>query len=155
MVNNRKAFLGIRLGLRLPIIAVCGALVLVASANLRNGAVTTSDPCLALDEDGEAHLDYLDSLAISPDPYQQTLRDSLGLARTTADSVFHVTADSTCLSARAALDQAMGQAPQSRPVYVFALGSFFAVIDPEMPLGEWTGIAFFTRDWQYVSSVGK
>jgi hypothetical protein len=106
-----------------------------------------------MDERAAAELEYLDSLATSLDPEQQEWRDTLRIARTTSDSVSFVEDESICGAARAAIDLLEGQPGPVRPLYVFMVGSYFAVLDPALPAGEFTRVVFFTRDWEYVAAV--
>jgi hypothetical protein len=110
--------------------------------------------CLSCDSFAAGKLAYLGSIATGLDSEAAQWRDSLNLPQTTSDSVHYVTDEATCGAAAAALDQLLNETPRERPVYVFAVGSYFAVIDPTRPLGEFTRIVFFTREWQYLAGIG-
>jgi hypothetical protein len=93
-----------------------------------------------------AHLDYLKRVVTDTDSVSRAVRDSLGLQATTAGKVSLVTKASTCTSAVAALNAVAGTSGAVRHVWVYALGSNFAVEDPTISSETAGGLPFYLFD---------
>jgi hypothetical protein len=93
-----------------------------------------------------AHLDYLKRVVTDTDSISRAVRDSLQLQATTANKVTLVTKATTCASAVAALNTAAGTPGAARQVWVYTLGSNFAVEDPAISSEIAGGVPFYLFD---------
>jgi hypothetical protein len=73
------------------------------------------------------HLAYFKELLTSTDSARKAVRDSLGLAAVSAMKVSLVTKSSTCVGAVNALNEHRQESGVVRRVWVYALGSDYAV----------------------------
>jgi hypothetical protein len=96
------------------------------------------------------HLSILKRLVSSTDSTSATIRDSLTLQAVAANKVTLVTKASTCATGANALNSVAGTPGLIRQVWVYALGSNFAVEDPGMTLqeGEEYPIYLFDSRWK-------
>lgn len=96
-----------------------------------------------------AHLAYLKGMVVNTDSVAVNFRTAFQLQATTANKVALVTKASTCASAATALNTVRGTPGVVRQVWVYTLGSNFAVEDPSIAtpqMGSYP-IYFFGSNW--------
>jgi len=93
-----------------------------------------------------AHLDYLMRVVADTDSVSRAVRDSLRLPATSPSKVSLVTRASTCTSAVGALNVVIGTPGMVRQVWVYALGSNYAVEDPSITSDPAGGRPFYLFD---------
>lgn len=95
----------------------------------------------------------LKAYVTSSDSFTVRLRNSLGIAGTPANKISYATDSKTCNSAVTALNTHSGTPGRSRQVYVWKVGSDFAVEDPsDNDPGSYRAVIFFTSKWVFKSS---
>ncbi len=113
-------------------------------------AAQSSSGCRAADTDRvPARLAYLKVMVAGTDSIAALFRTEFQLQAVNANKVSLVTKTSTCASAATALNAARNTPGAVRQVWVYALGSNYAVEDPTIPV-EPTGpypIYFFSNTW--------
>ena len=92
------------------------------------------------------HLRYLKRVVADTDSVSRAVRDSLRLPATSPSKVSLVTRTSTCMSAVGALNTVAGTPGVVRQVWVYALGSNFAVEDPSISSALAGGLPFYLFD---------
>jgi hypothetical protein len=122
-----------------------------------------SSACLPSDTLTVSRLQDLVELLTATDSVHRMLRDSLGLAQTSAANVRLETKKQICTRARQAIDSAavaLGHVPpNNRRVYLYQLGNAWGIEDPTTP--DMTAgdeyrsriFFFFASNWAYLSSV--
>jgi hypothetical protein len=140
----------ISLGRLLRQATVIGGLAFGASAcSPVLGQAQANSGCLMADTvHVPTHLDYLRRLVSDTDSAAVEVRNAFELPLTSPSKVTLVTRNNTCASAAAALNTVVGTPGQIRQVWVYALGSNYAVEDPAIPV-EPAGypIFLFTSKW--------
>jgi hypothetical protein len=98
-----------------------------------------------------SRLTYFKDLLTSTVAARKAVRDSLGLAAVNASKISLLTKTSTCLSAVTSLNAHRQEPGVIRQVWVYALGSNYAVEDPGIAAksGEYRPIYVFDRNFVY------
>jgi hypothetical protein len=109
--------------------------------------------CRAADPAAAATIHTLQALATSTDSADVLLKQSLRLSLLQPGEVSLVSSEATCRRAAAELDRLSPSRLSGRRVYVYRVGQDFAVEDPAAFPGEYRGVAFFTSDWTYKSTL--
>ena len=109
--------------------------------------------CLPSDAVASRHVAEFQALITSVKPKDVSYRQLLGLSATKASDVSYVTDERTCNKAVAALDALWGTPPSERQVYVYRIGTDFAVEDPQVRGGEYKQITIFDRRWSRKSNM--
>jgi hypothetical protein len=108
----------------------------VLSVFCASPAIAQSSSCRAPDtSDVPRRTAYLALLASSTDPQFAGLRSDLGLPSANPSKVALVTRTTSCRSASDALNVAKQQPGAVRQVWLFSLGTWFAVVDPLLQAG--------------------
>jgi hypothetical protein len=118
-----------------------------------NPEPTAVSRCREADPAAAATMHTLQALATSTDSADVLLKESLRLSLLTPDDVSLVSSEATCRRAAAELDRVLPSRLSVRRVYVYRVGQDFAVEDPVAFSGEYRGVAFFTSDWTYKSTL--
>jgi hypothetical protein len=101
-----------------------------------------------------AHLDYLTGLVTGEDSSSVAFRKAFDLLKLSPREVTLVTHPSTCAAAASAVNHVAGTVGRPRQVWVYSLGSAYAVEDPSyIPEGVGAGYPFwfFDRRWTPMS----
>jgi hypothetical protein len=100
-------------------------------------------------------LEYLKDFISSADPVYQASRDSVGLAKQAASKVKLVTNAATCQIGINALNGLLQTPGAAREIWLFALGSGYAIHSPGIPstAGEPDPLFFFDNQFNYLSTL--
>jgi hypothetical protein len=127
------------------------AWVLVAGLVMR--VQSTAAVCRPADAITSQTVSYLQSLVTSTKPLDKAQRDSLRITARKASDVSYTTDESVCAKALTALNSYLSTPSASRQLYVFKIGTDFAVEDPTIGQGgEYRGLRIFDRKWVYKST---
>lgn len=131
------------------IVALIAFAPLTASARLMAQTV-----CRPADAVTSRTIAELATIVSGTDSAAQASRDSLHLAATLASKVTLVTNEKTCKSARDALNRAWNTPGALRQVYVYQIGQFWSVEDPQISgNGEYRGVVIYDGRWRYQSTM--
>ena len=129
--------------------ALCLALI-GASCAPAIGAAQSTSACRAADTSYvPTHLAYLKAMVANTDSVAVAFRAAFQLQQVNANKVSLVTKATTCASAATALNTVRGTQGVARQVWVYSLGSNYAVEDPTIPVpptGDYP-IYFFSSTW--------
>jgi len=131
------------------VVALIAFAPLTASARLMAQTV-----CRPADAVTRRTIADLAAIVAGTDSAAQASRDSLHLAATSASKVLLVTNEKTCRSARDALNTSWNTPGALRQVYVYQIGKFYGVEDPQIPgNGEYRGVVIYDGRWRYQSTM--
>ena len=143
--------------MRLVLLVAAGACAVATQERADASAPGRTPPgqCLPADSITAQTMPLLDSIANGLTADMQATRDSLGLPMASNVRSSVVTQNTTCTNAAAAIDAIAGTPPSGRRVYVYKLGKFYAVEDPNRTAGGWRQIAFFSSAFAYKGSLAQ
>lgn len=105
-------------------------------------------PCRPADADARQIAAGLPRILASPDSADTDLRRDVGITYQPSPYVAHVTDEGVCAQAVRALNIRTRTPGRRRQVYVYDLGSQYAVDDPEQMAGEYRMVRIFNRQWE-------
>lgn len=125
-------------------------LVATATVGSSQGAQAQASACRAADDISERTTSLLKSYVTSTDSFSVRLRNTLGLTGTASNKISYSTDSRTCSSAVSALNTRFATPGRARTVYVWKVGTNFAVEDPSDQLPEgYRSVLFFTSKWAF------
>jgi hypothetical protein len=143
--------------MRFTLFVLTGACAMAAREQAEASALGRTPPgqCLPADSVTTQTSPLLDSIANGLTVEMRATRDSLGLPATSNVRSSVVTQNTTCTKAASTIDSIAGTPPSGRRVYVYKLGKFYAVEDPNRTAGGWRQIAFFSSSFAYQGSLAQ
>jgi hypothetical protein len=127
-------------------------LVLVATCSLTLSGLAQTTSCRPADSLSSRTTAELKDYVTSSDSFTVKLRNTLGITGTNANKISYNTNSTICTSAVTALNTRSGTPGRARRVYVWVVGSNYAVEDPadEDPSG-YRVVSLFTSKWIFKS----
>jgi hypothetical protein len=133
---------------------LAAALVVIASASLPASSAAQSS-CRPADATSARTVTDLQDLVTSSDSFTVRTRTSLGLPVTAANKVSYATDTRTCNSAVTALNGYFATPNRARTVYVYKVGSYYAVEDPgEQQSQAYRGVIIYDSKWGFKGAWG-
>ena len=123
----------------------------VTAAHGQSRAVATM--CHSPDQTSARMVDQLRRLLSSADSESTEVRRDANIVYQPTGTVSHVTDESVCDQAIRALNARARTPDQGREVYVYYLGSQYAVEDPEQHASEYRMIRIFDLEWKLKGDV--
>lgn len=116
-------------------------------------SATAQSACLPADSISTARLQWLDSLATRVDSEYVANRQWLNIPKTTSAQVTPITTTNTCASARTAVNTIAGTPGRVARVYLYKLGTRYAVEDPSLlgVQGDYRPVHFSSFAFSYLS----
>jgi hypothetical protein len=123
--------------LRLSAKTLRGALLFAAASWIPEARAQSVSPCRALDEGGQATLNWVRTTATGTDSSAITSRTNLKIPQVAASKVSYVTDARLCQQAVNAYSAAAGVPATGRSVYLVKVGTVYVIKDPTVFMGEW------------------
>jgi hypothetical protein len=134
--------------LRSLIAAVLGAAVALTSAQL-----AMAQSCRPADSLSSRTTSLLKDYVTATDSVTVRVAKSLGISGTSANKVSYNTSSSICSAAVTALNSKSGTPSRARSVYVWVVGTNYAVEDPaDEESGFYRAVLLFTSKWVFKSA---
>ena len=135
-----------------PLLLHRTALIVVA-ATLGFMQTAQAQGCRPADSTSATTTRVLKDYVTSTDSFTVRMRNGLGIAGTPANKISYNTTSATCRSAATALNAHFGTPGVARTVYVWLIGSNYAVEDPaNQQTGAYRAVYLFTSKWVFKSS---
>ena len=114
---------------------------------------TRASTCRASDDTAAVLGSYLATLVTTTDPVRVSLRASVGLPAIDSTRIAYVTHTHVCNKLVDAMNARYQTPGLARQLYVYKVGTVYAVQDPAHPTGEYVPTVVFDRRYQYKGSI--
>lgn len=150
MTTPKLSTSGIPRALHFPALVVL-ALTLAFHETAAQGTRTST--CRAHDDTAAVFGSYLTTLVTTTEPARVKLRASVGLPAIDSTRVAYVTRTRVCDKLVDAMNARYRTPGLARRLYVYKVGTLYAVQDPAHPIGEYVPTVVFDGRYRYKGSI--